>query len=74
MQYMALIYDTEQNRNSITPEEQKQLMASLDFEAPNGESWRKLAARAWAFFGSLEEGNHLVFGHGGMPCALEIAY
>lgn len=27
MQYMALIYDTEQNRNSISPEEQKQLMA-----------------------------------------------
>ncbi|MEM7152656.1 MAG: YciI family protein [Myxococcota bacterium] len=27
MQYMALIYDTEHNRNSITPEEQKQLMA-----------------------------------------------
>ena len=27
MQYMALIYDTEQNRSSMSPEDQQQLMA-----------------------------------------------
>ena len=38
---------------------------SLDYRAPNGESWREVKSRVEEYFATLPHGNHLIFTHGG---------
>lgn len=49
-----------------TPDVQRSLLGFDSFEAPGGESTRKLRDRVDDFTSSLEPGRHLLFTHGGV--------
>ena len=50
--------------DSLSADEKAQYN-SLDYRAPQGESWHEVKARMEEYFASLPEGNHLIFTHGG---------
>jgi hypothetical protein len=52
------------------PAEQKAIVNSLNYVAPNGESWLQAKERAMSYLSQLGEGQHLVGVHGGLMCAL----
>lgn len=53
------------------PEEEKGRIDSIDYKAPNGESWTDVSIRANKFFSTLPpESTHLIFTHGGLICSL----
>jgi broad specificity phosphatase PhoE len=59
----------------LLPEAEQDVVDSIDYQAPNGESWMDVADRAVEFFGDLETGEedsaaYLVFTHGGLICSL----
>jgi len=43
---------------------------SLDYKPKGGETWPIAKARIVNFFGSVKNGNYLVFTHGGLMCSL----
>jgi broad specificity phosphatase PhoE len=51
--------------DQCSPELQAQLLAFDRFVAPGGESVSELTGRILAFMGTLSEGRHLIFTHGG---------
>lgn len=50
----------------VSPQARRALVAFEGFEAPGGESVASLRSRVREFIGSLPEGDHLVFTHGGV--------
>jgi len=42
----------------------------LDYKPKGGETWPQVKNRAIDFFGSVKDGNYLLFTHGGMMCCL----
>ena len=43
---------------------------SFDYKPKGGETWPIAKARIIDFFGSVPNGNYLVFTHGGLMCSL----
>jgi len=52
------------------PTDQQVRISSIEYQADGGESWTDTRNRAIRFFHKLPNGNHLIFGHGGMMCSL----
>ena len=50
--------------DGLSPEEKAEFR-SLDFKAPNGESWLDVKLRVSSFLWGLDNGSHLVYTHGG---------
>lgn len=50
------------------PQADKDRINSLDYKAPNGESWKNVNDRVRDFLQGLKDGTHLVFTHGGPIC------
>lgn len=42
----------------------------IDYVAKDGEGWHDVRKRVIDYMGSLEDGNYLVYSHGGLMCAL----
>lgn len=51
-------------------QEEKKRINSIDYKAPNGESWEDVRVRAKSFLREKGEGSKLVFTHGGLICSL----
>ncbi len=51
-------------------EEEKRVMSSIEYRAPNGETWVQVKSRVIGYLDQLGEGHHLVSTHGGLMCAL----
>lgn len=43
---------------------------SIEYKAKGGESWYDVRNRAIHFFKTLDNGNYLMFTHGGLICSL----
>ena len=54
------------------PEETKEKINSMDYQAPNGESWDMVKRRVLRFLDEQckDNGNYLCFTHGGVICTL----
>lgn len=50
--------------------DEKKRINSIDYRAPNGESWDDVRARAKSFLREKGDGSKLVFTHGGLICSL----
>ena len=46
-------------------QEEKEEVNSPEYHAPGGESWQDVRERAVRYLATVDEGNHLVFTHGG---------
>ena len=51
-------------------EEMRNMVNSMDYQAPNGESWKMVKRRALKFLETKEDGNHFCVSHGGLICTL----
>lgn len=59
--------DDEKKVYTTLSEEEKKLLNSMDYKAPNGESWVDVYHRAVKFMSTLESrGNYAFFTHGGL--------
>lgn len=55
----------------LMTEDEQQIIDSIDYQAPDGESWMDVADRAVDFFSELKgDSSHLIFTHGGVICSL----
>ena len=55
------------------PAQEKAVVNSLSYQAPNGENWKEARLRATEYLKELKEGHHLIATHGGLMCALTYA-